>query len=971
MQKLYPDKKYFTISETAELLGVSIDTLRRLETRGMLKIKREDGRRIYTQRDLLVLKKLYAGAEDPNNILLPVHEAANWLGVSVDTLRRWEKAGKLEAVRTAGGHRRYRLSAIQDAQAGLKPSPAGVHPATRNVLVKHIHHYMSSPSQRLYEPAAELYKTLHIDQKRVLKLGLATLAILLLLLGLKRASIIGYRQSAISHQPSAIDSRVLQAESVNEDVIFAVNIPTNLRGLATFEQGLTVAGTASFEDVDIANDLTLAGDLAVNGGDITTTATTASIFNTNATTLDIGEAATAISIGATTGTTTINNDLILSGNLDVNGTGTNDIAGTLNLSGNNLSSPGDLVLNLAGGSLIFTNAQTINIGGSSSHVAYNVIGDSTSGASSSMTSDDDLYVEGNLEVDGSITGSISSTIINPGFTTGSVVFQGASGLAQDNTNFFWDDTNNRLGVGTNSPSGVLHVVGECVAAGTKIRRRRRRGKNGEWEEEDIPVEDIQPGDEVLSLNDQTGRFEWHKVEKTMNKGTQDTYALTTSSGKRILTTRQHPYLVIDKPLITQGTFEVDQSIRIEELAQATIVGIALGNLMFASKIPPQTKKAILRRYQKPNRRNLFAVHTFAHAVALTFKAASIYPARVIIDTEYPGFNRPIREIIQLYFPETTVLFDEIGKHSPAHLAAYGVFIGKRKEDVVLEGVSETKKDRGHKALRIVTDQDRRLTIRNPHGLNSKKSYYTPRDLSRGKWTKISQIRKGQYIATIDGWEKVAGIQRIKRLKTYDLQIEGTHNFIGNNIVAHNTFLGGSITLGAVSGDTLTFNASTLATPNNLNIDSNTLFIDAANNRVGIGTVTPSTTLHTLATNAVHRIETNVQGTGTAELRLTGVNAGNARFISFYETASGDLELYRLGTDNPNGSNALVLRDQSVNVITIQDNGAADTLYLRSSGNGGTVGINTSTPNEKLEIAGGLRVGQAPTTFTTVTDNPLT
>jgi Major tropism determinant N-terminal domain len=44
---------------------------------------------------------------------------------------------------------------------------------------------------------------------------------------------------------------------------------------------------------------TLLGDLAVNGGDITTTATgTATLFNTNATTLNIGGAATTMAIGA-------------------------------------------------------------------------------------------------------------------------------------------------------------------------------------------------------------------------------------------------------------------------------------------------------------------------------------------------------------------------------------------------------------------------------------------------------------------------------------------------------------------------------------------------------------------------------------------------------------------------------------------------------------------------------------------------
>lgn len=65
--------------------------------------------------------------------------------------------------------------------------------------------------------------------------------------------------------------------------------------------------------------LTLSSDAAVNGGDITTTATTATLFNTNATTLNIGGAATTVSLGAATGTTTVNNNLTVSGNLTVEG----------------------------------------------------------------------------------------------------------------------------------------------------------------------------------------------------------------------------------------------------------------------------------------------------------------------------------------------------------------------------------------------------------------------------------------------------------------------------------------------------------------------------------------------------------------------------------------------------------------------------------------------------------------------------
>ena len=52
---------------------------------------------------------------------------------------------------------------------------------------------------------------------------------------------------------------------------------------------------------------TLTGDLAVNGGDITTSQTTASVFNSTATTLNVGGAATAVSLGAAAGTVSVGN----------------------------------------------------------------------------------------------------------------------------------------------------------------------------------------------------------------------------------------------------------------------------------------------------------------------------------------------------------------------------------------------------------------------------------------------------------------------------------------------------------------------------------------------------------------------------------------------------------------------------------------------------------------------------------------
>jgi hypothetical protein len=47
----------------------------------------------------------------------------------------------------------------------------------------------------------------------------------------------------------------------------------------------------------------------------------------------------------------------------------------------------------------------------------------------------------------------------PSLTSGSVIFSNGTTISQDNANLFWDDTNNRLGIGTASPAYRLDVTG--------------------------------------------------------------------------------------------------------------------------------------------------------------------------------------------------------------------------------------------------------------------------------------------------------------------------------------------------------------------------------------------------------------------------------------------------------------------------------------------------------------------------------
>ena len=69
----------------------------------------------------------------------------------------------------------------------------------------------------------------------------------------------------------------------------------------------------------VEDDVTFETDIQVDGGDITTTATTFNLLNANATTVNAFGDADTISIGAATGTLTINPDLVVQGDITVNG----------------------------------------------------------------------------------------------------------------------------------------------------------------------------------------------------------------------------------------------------------------------------------------------------------------------------------------------------------------------------------------------------------------------------------------------------------------------------------------------------------------------------------------------------------------------------------------------------------------------------------------------------------------------------
>jgi len=241
-----------------------------------------------------------------------------------------------------------------------------------------------------------------------------------------------------------------------------------------------------------------------------------------------------------------------------------------------------------------------------------------------------------------------------------------------------------------------------------------------------------------------------------------------------------------------------------------------------------------------------------------------------------------------------------------------------------------------------------------------------------------------------------------------LTFDGT-TFTANALtVTGATALNGGTTIGDASGDSFTINSSAVSIPNGLNFDSNTLVIDATNNNIGIGTASfsyssagrglleingssnalcafkvgntaygylaSSASVFELAavgasqplsftTNGSERMRINTDGnlligTTSATNAYTRLQLSRAGFVqqvfsNTLQSVAGEVAAY-------SPSDGLWVGTTTAHPLSLTTNGSVK-VSITSTGN---VGIGTSSPSQKLEVAGTTSTTVAKITATT-------
>ncbi|PIS14646.1 hypothetical protein COT64_01605, partial [Candidatus Shapirobacteria bacterium CG09_land_8_20_14_0_10_39_12] len=337
--------------------------------------------------------------------LFTIQQAADFLGVSTKTLRRWDKSGRLLPQRTAGNQRRYQQNLLDE----FKNNP--VSPVTSISSV-----FSSLPDQRYLPFPAKNIKPILL----ILIVAAGIIGLPLLAYGGLR----DYKKIIAPVPDSQMikpNSKVLSAEATVPDFVFNVNVPANFFDEVTFSKSISVGGiTAStLTASNVIYSLTAGSGISVTTGQKPTIS--------NSGVLSLGGSTGALSLSAGSG---------------------------ISVSGLTITNSGIVSLTAGAGISVSGSTITNSDTGSAQNIfkTFAVLGQSDIVADSNTDTFTFLAGTGIILTNDTANDKLTITGLDSGWT-------------DDGTVVRLTTATDKVGIGTASPTEMLHVVGGGIISG--------------------------------------------------------------------------------------------------------------------------------------------------------------------------------------------------------------------------------------------------------------------------------------------------------------------------------------------------------------------------------------------------------------------------------------------------------------------------------------------------------------------------
>ena len=573
-------------------------------------------------------------------------------------------------------------------------------------------------------------------------------------------------------------------------------------------------------------------------------------------------------------------------------------------------------------------------------------------------------------------------------------------------NTYINPTGGRVGIGTTGPQNALDVVGAVtVSKGLNASNLNVTGfsitddslvtlSDGSKKK----IKDVKAGEEVLTLDEKTGKLVPRKVNALLDHGIKPIYEMATESGKAINTTAEHPYFMRTHQSASEKLSSLTTHVLPAISPESFLKNFKTGGSSLENVGGCMRKTTIRGNFDGGNN-EVFKKSLSLDNIALDSLHANEYSFEFLMPFSAYLISMPLseRDLINLASTSSSEKnlnfnIDESFTSEPFSCIVQGSLdMPLSQGRVSLKDLLETLSSFQHfqngmdrnpspfesgLSMADFAVSHNKLINFGSHNVDNDNSIYKTFGENQddqtilGKWLEVRYLQEGMEIAVPDyekgaiKWEKIASIKQLEPQHVYDLSIEGTRNFIANDIITHNTYLAtssGNVGIGTTAPGSAKLNV----TGGNISISgtgTGIVFDDGSFNKGDISArvyndvaLSIPNNLATTINFSQERFDTDaISNLATNNSRLTAKTAGkyliggNIRFADAGATVSVRELVIRLNgvttifdVNQPSNAN-YVMNLQAVTLYNLAVNDYVELTTYQNSG--GSLTLDTTAQN---------------------------